>query len=81
MSEFLAMGGHGLYVWLAYGISFVVLTALGLRPIIARRQFIANARHGAGRGEGWGEEALGEKGGEALGGEVCEALGEEGGKA
>ena len=89
MGEFLAMGGHGLYVWLAYGISFVVLTALGLRPIIARRQFIANARRGAGRGEGWGEEASGEKGGEALGEglgealgeEAREALGEEGGKA
>ena len=44
MSEFLALGGHGLYVWLAYGISFAVLAALGLRPIVARRRFIAEAR-------------------------------------
>lgn len=44
MSEFLAMGGHGLYVWLAYGISFAVLVGLGLRPIVARRRFIADAR-------------------------------------
>ena len=44
MSEFLAMGGHGLYVWLAYGISFAVLAALGLRPIVARRRFISDAR-------------------------------------
>ena len=44
MSEFLAMGGHGLYVWLAYGISFAVLAGLGLRPIVERRRFLANAR-------------------------------------
>jgi len=25
VSEFLAMGGHGLYVWLAYGSTFAVL--------------------------------------------------------
>lgn len=25
ISEFLAMGGHALYVWLAYGSTFVVL--------------------------------------------------------
>ena len=25
VSEFLAMGGHGLYVWLAYGSTFSVL--------------------------------------------------------
>ncbi len=47
MSEFLAMGGHGLYVWLAYGISFAVLAALGLRPIVARRRFLSHARREA----------------------------------
>lgn len=64
MGEFLAMGGHGLYVWLAYGISFVVLTALGLRPIMARRRFIAGARHDVGRGRAGGEEP-GKEGAEA----------------
>lgn len=44
VSEFIAMGGHGLYVWLAYGISFAVLAGLGLRPIVERRRFLANAR-------------------------------------
>ena len=44
VSEFLAMGSHGLYVWLAYGISFAVLAGLGLRPIVERRRFLANAR-------------------------------------
>ena len=43
MSEFLAMGGHGVYVWLAYGISFAVLFALGLRPIVVRRRIVVDA--------------------------------------
>lgn len=38
MSEFLHMGGHGLYVWLAYGISFAALAILALRPVLARRR-------------------------------------------
>jgi heme exporter protein D len=28
--EFFAMGGHGLYVWLAYGSTFAVIIALWL---------------------------------------------------
>ena len=51
VNEFFAMGGHGLYVWLAYGLSFAVLAALGLRPIVVRRRFIADAhRDEEGRG-------------------------------
>lgn len=38
MSEFLHMGGHGLYVWLAYGISFAALAILALRPLAAMRR-------------------------------------------
>lgn len=54
MSEFLAMGGHGLYVWLAYGLSFAVLLGLGLRPIVVRRRIIAHARHRGSDEEGAG---------------------------
>ncbi len=43
VSEFFAMGGHGVYVWLAYGISFAVLFALGLRPIVVRRRIVVDA--------------------------------------
>jgi len=39
MMEALSMGEHGLYVWLAYGISFAVLIGLGLRPRLAMRKF------------------------------------------
>ena len=38
--EFLAMGGHGLYVWLAYGITLVVFLINALNPIIRSRRFI-----------------------------------------
>ena len=39
MSEAFAMGGHGLYVWLAYGISIATLVVVALRPAIAMRRF------------------------------------------
>ena len=38
------MGGHGLYVWLAYGISFAVLAVLAARPAAARRRLLRRAR-------------------------------------
>lgn len=44
--EFLAMGGHGLYVWLAYGFGLAILGALGIRPFVVRRRIIADARAG-----------------------------------
>ncbi|WP_346839615.1 heme exporter protein CcmD [Microbulbifer sp. SAOS-129_SWC] len=37
-SDFLAMGGHGIYVWIAYGVSFVALAVLALQPLLRRRQ-------------------------------------------
>lgn len=44
LAEFLAMGGHGFYVWLsvALGIIMVVFNLLQLR--IARQRFLAAAR-------------------------------------
>ncbi len=38
---FLAMGDHGLYVWLAYAIAWTALIAIGARPILSRRRFLA----------------------------------------
>lgn len=34
-SEFMAMGGHGLYVWLSYGIFFGTLGVLTWRSVRA----------------------------------------------
>ena len=38
------MDGHGLYVWLSYGISWVVILTLVWRLRSTRRQFLAHAR-------------------------------------
>ncbi len=37
-ADFLAMGGHGFYVWLAYGTASVVFILLLLEPVWRRRQ-------------------------------------------
>ena len=40
LADFLQMAGHGPYVWLAYGVGFVVLGWLALRPVLERRQVL-----------------------------------------
>lgn len=42
--DFLAMGGHGLYVWLAYGSSLIVIGANVVSVRRERRRFFAEAR-------------------------------------
>ncbi|WP_028304798.1 heme exporter protein CcmD [Oceanospirillum maris] len=39
-SEFLNMGGHGLYVWLAYGLSAVLIVINVVLPVMHKRQLI-----------------------------------------
>ena len=38
--DFLAMGHHGLFVWSAYGICFVVLAINVAQPLLARRRYL-----------------------------------------
>ena len=46
--DFLAMGTHGFYVWLAYGLTFIVLAALAWQSVSAhgslRRELAAQRR-------------------------------------
>lgn len=42
-AEFLAMGGHGLYVWLAYAATIVVVLANVLSLRLARKRFLREA--------------------------------------
>ncbi|MFT0211927.1 heme exporter protein CcmD [Pseudomonas sp. F1_0610] len=42
-SDFLAMGNHGFYVWLAFGITFAVMIINLLLPIISRGQYLKSA--------------------------------------
>ncbi|MFC6669748.1 heme exporter protein CcmD [Marinobacterium aestuariivivens] len=41
LADFLAMGGHGLYVWLAYGIALVILVLNVWQPLRMTRQFFS----------------------------------------
>ncbi len=38
--DFFNMGGYGFYVWLAYGISFVVLLGLAIQGIISKKSLM-----------------------------------------
>lgn len=38
--DFVAMGGHGLYVWLSYGLSVAVVLANVLVTRISRRRYL-----------------------------------------
>ena len=40
MMEFLAMGGHGIYVWSAYGLSLLTLIGVGVWPFAAMRMLV-----------------------------------------
>ena len=44
LSEFFAMGGHGLYVWLAYGATLAILVLSTVAVQSARRKQIQQLR-------------------------------------
>ena len=44
LADFVAMGGHGLYVWLAYGSTILVVVANVLSVGFARRRYFRQAR-------------------------------------
>ena len=43
-AEFLAMGGHGVYVWLAYGATLLVLAVNVFSVGRARRRYLRDAQ-------------------------------------
>jgi heme exporter protein D len=40
IQEFLSMGGYAFYVWTSYGLTFIVLLANIVIPVIQRKQFL-----------------------------------------
>ena len=44
VAELLAMGGHGFYVWLAYGISLLTLALLTIYPLLRKQQALQAIR-------------------------------------
>ena len=52
LQEFFAMGGHGLYVWLSYALSWSVILVFVWRLRVVRRTFVRQARARAQRLQG-----------------------------
>ena len=44
VADALTMGGHGVFVWGAYGISFVIIFFVLLRPVMSIRTLNAGIR-------------------------------------
>ena len=47
VADAMAMGGHGVFVWGAYGISFVIILFVLLRPVMSIRTLNAGIRQEA----------------------------------
>ncbi len=39
-SDFIAMGGHGLYVWMAYGAALIVFVANIVGPVLKKKDIL-----------------------------------------
>jgi heme exporter protein D len=44
LSEFFAMGGYAFYVWMSYGIAFVVLAFNIIQPLIQQKRALRAIR-------------------------------------
>ncbi len=40
LETFIDMGGHGLYVWLSYGVGLVIFFIAFISPIVKRKRII-----------------------------------------
>lgn len=40
LADFMAMGGHGAFVWAVYGITAIVLVGLAIAPLRRKRRFM-----------------------------------------
>lgn len=43
IADFLSMGGHGAYVWTAYGLCLATLALNVALPVLARRRYLVGA--------------------------------------
>lgn len=42
ISEFFAMGGHGLYVWLSYAIALAILILNIMNPVMQKKKVLTD---------------------------------------
>lgn len=52
LDAFIAMGGHGFYVWLSYALALAVVVYNIASPLLRRRRFLAAQRGRIRRGAG-----------------------------
>lgn len=43
-AEFIAMGGHGVYVWFSYALATAVIAFMFIEPIVNKHNFIKQQR-------------------------------------
>lgn len=43
-SEFIAMGGHGIYVWLSYAIATVVIVINIVNPVLQKKKVFSDLK-------------------------------------
>ena len=43
-AEFVAMGGHGPYIWTAYGVTLVLILYMLAAPVLRQRRFVREER-------------------------------------
>ena len=49
MTELFAMGGHGIYVWSAYALTFAALIGLAIWPLVALRATVRRMKRRGGQ--------------------------------
>ena len=51
VAAFVAMGGHGPYIWAAYGVGLFAMTWLVVRPLHQKKRFVAQFPRSKGQTE------------------------------
>ena len=44
LSEFFHMGGYAFYVWSSYGLTFIVLGLIFIKPILSKKEVLKELR-------------------------------------
>lgn len=44
LEEFFHMGGYAFYVWSSYGLTFIVLMMIFLKPMMSKKQLVKDLR-------------------------------------
>lgn len=43
-TDFITMGGYGLYVWLSFFLCFIILTLVALETVLSKRQLMKKSQ-------------------------------------